>query len=55
MALALQQAHELLLPAYRRGTQQPDDGGATRLSMMVGLHKEREWCIKMHKPSMSRA
>jgi hypothetical protein len=41
VALALQQAHELLLAAHGCAAQQADDGGATRLAMVVGVHKVR--------------
>jgi hypothetical protein len=38
VAFALQQAHELLLAAHRRVAQQANDGGATRLAVMVREH-----------------
>ena len=38
MTFALEQAHELLLPAHGGVAQQADDGGTTRLAVMVGEH-----------------
>jgi hypothetical protein len=38
MAFALQQAHEFLLATHRGVAQQANDGGATRLAVMVREH-----------------